>query len=159
MILEYRLHHIAIQTRDMEKSLYFYGVVLGLKVIKKEVSPKGRAIVWFMAGEGRIELYGGKPSQPLNRGWNENSVGPVSLGFLVASIDRTVQALRDQGVPVLKEPYEPVPGERAAMISGPDGEEIVLLEKPVGNEACPEEVRGLGSMRAGRTGPRTDSHD
>ncbi len=35
MILEYRLHHIAIQTRDMEKSLYFYGSVLGLKVIKR----------------------------------------------------------------------------------------------------------------------------
>lgn len=144
MILEYRLHHIAIQTRDMEKSLYFYGSVLGLKVIKKEVSPKGRAIVWFMAGEGRIELYGGKPSQPLNRGWNENSVGPLSIGFLVASIDRTVQVLKDQGVPLLKDPYEPVPGERAAMISGPDGEEIVLLEKSVGNQVLPGPRPGTG---------------
>jgi lactoylglutathione lyase len=153
MILEYRLHHIAIQTRDMEKSLYFYGAVLGLKVIKKEVSPKGRAIVWFMAGEGRIELYGGKPSQPLNRGWNENSVGPVSLGFLVASIDQTIQALKDQGVPVLKEPYEPVPGERAAMISGPDGEEIVLLEKPVENQALPGPRPGIGVNESGANRP------
>jgi lactoylglutathione lyase len=153
MILEFRLHHIAIQTRDMEKSSYFYGVVLGLKVIKKEVSPKGRAIVWFMAGKGRIELYGGKPSQPLNRGWNENSVGPVSLGFLVASIDRTVQALKDQGVPVLKEPYEPVPGERAAMISGPDGEEIVLLEKPVENEVLPGRDLEIGADKSGANRP------
>ena len=95
------------------------------------MSPKGRRIAWLKAGEGRLEIYGGKPSQTLNSEWNENGIGPLSLGFIVPDLDRAVLRLKKQNVPIIKEPYEPVKGERAAMISGPDGEEIVLLEKEV----------------------------
>jgi catechol 2,3-dioxygenase-like lactoylglutathione lyase family enzyme len=129
--MEFRLHHIAIQTGDLEKSLLFYQKILGLPFIKREISPKGRVIVWLKAGEGRIELYGGKPGQLLNSQWNQNGVGPVSIGLIVPNIDQAVHLLKMENIPIVKLPYEPVPGERAAMISGPDGEEIVLLEKPI----------------------------
>ncbi|MBI1820832.1 MAG: VOC family protein [Nitrospirae bacterium] len=130
--MEFRLHHIAIQSRDLDKSLFFFQNILGFPVIKKEVSSKGRRIVWLKAGDGRLELYGGKPSQSLNSKWNENGIGPLSLGFFVPNLDLAVLRLKEQNVVILKEPYEPVKGERAAMITGPDGEEIVLLEKEVG---------------------------
>ena len=129
--MEFKLHHIAIQAGDLEKSLHFYQKILGLPLIKREVSPKGRVIVWLKAGEGRIELYGGKPGQPLNSQWDQNGVGPLSIGLIVSDIEQAVNFLKMEHVPIIKLPYEPVPGERAAMISGPDGEEIVLLERPV----------------------------
>jgi predicted enzyme related to lactoylglutathione lyase len=102
-----------------------------MPLLKRETSRKGRAIIWLAAGEGRVELYGGKPGQALRPAWEPDGVGPISIGLLVKELDRTVERLRSAGVTILKPPYEPVPGERAAMVAGPDAEEIVLLEKPV----------------------------
>ncbi len=127
-----RLHHVAVQTSDLSKARRFYESVLGCTVLKEERTAKGREIIWLQCGEGRIELYGGKPGQPLAAGWTPDAVGPLALGFLVVDLDREVARLRTLDVPIIKPPYEPVPGERAALIAGPDGEEIVLLERPVG---------------------------
>ena len=128
----FRFHHVAVQTADLSKARRFYESVLGCTVLKEERTAKGREIVWLQCGEGRIELYGGKPGQPLAAGWMPDAVGPLALGLLVADLDREVTRLRALDVAIIKPPYEPVPGERAAMIAGPDGEEIVLLERPVG---------------------------
>lgn len=129
----FQIHHIAIQTADLDRSARFYGETLGLTLLKEEQSPKGRRIIWFDSGTGRIELYSGKPGQPLNKPWSPNTVGPISIGFRVRSLEEAVRHLMEAKVPLIKAPYEPVPGERAAMIQGPDGEEIVLLEKEVGS--------------------------
>lgn len=127
----FQIHHIAIQTADLERSVRFYGEILGLARVKEERSPKGRKIIWFDSGTGRIELYSGKPGQVLSKSWSPNTVGPISIGFRVNNLEAAVRYLKEADVPVIKAPYEPVPGERAAMIQGPDGEEIVLLEKAV----------------------------
>jgi catechol 2,3-dioxygenase-like lactoylglutathione lyase family enzyme len=128
---QFQLHHVAIQTADIERSIHFYEKMLGMRRLKKEQSPKGRTIIWFDAGSGRIELYSGKPGQPLEPSWDPNKVGPLSIGFWVPDLDQAVRRLLDEKIPFIKLPYEPLPGERAAMVQGPDGEEIVLLEKRV----------------------------
>ena len=127
----FEFHHVAIQTADIERSVHFYEKVLGMQRLKEEQSPKGRTIVWFDAGIGRIELYSGKPGQPLDRQWDSNKVGPLSVGFWVPNLDKAVRRLLDEKITLIKPPYEPIPGERAAMVQGPDGEEIILLEKRV----------------------------
>ena len=123
---------MAVQTTDLGRARRFYESVLRCSVLKTERTPKGREIVWLACGGCRIELYSGKPSQPLTGEWNPNAVGPLALGFSVRDLDDEVARLRGLGVRITKPPYEPVPGERAAMIEGPDGEEIVLLEREVG---------------------------
>ena len=132
MSRRYRLHHVAIQTKDFERAVHFYRNVLGLEVIKEETSPKGRRIAWIDAGQARIELYGEKPGQRLAEAWAPEGLGPLSIGFLVSDLDQAVAEIRTRGAVIHREPYFPVHNERAAMILGPDGEEIVLLEKPVG---------------------------
>jgi glyoxylase I family protein len=127
-----RLHHVAVQTVDLARARVFYETVMGFTVLKAERTAKGRDIVWLACGDCRIELYGAKPGQTLATGWSADHVGPLALGFLVDDLAAEVERLRALNVPISKPPYEPVPGERAAMIAGPDGEEIVLLERPVG---------------------------
>lgn len=127
-----QLHHIAIQTSDIERSSHFYEKILGFTRLKKETSPKGREIIWLSAGTGRIELYSGKPKQKLAGRWSPNTLGPLSIGLWVGNLDEAVRRLSRKKVVILKPPYEPVAGERAAMLEGPDGEEIVLLERAVG---------------------------
>lgn len=131
---QFYLHHIAIQSQDLPKAIHFYRDILGFTLIKEERSPKGREIVWFDAGSTRIELYSGKPGQKLAEGWSSNTVGPLSVGLQVDNLDQAVESLRKKGVTIHREPYCPVPNERAAMVIGPDGEEIVLVEQRVGNE-------------------------
>jgi catechol 2,3-dioxygenase-like lactoylglutathione lyase family enzyme len=131
MPLSFELHHIAIQTRDIDKALRFYRDHLGFSLLKEEVSPKGRKICWLTRGGTRIELYSGKPGQGLSDRWNANGVGPLSLGLLVPDLAQALTHLKSHGIRVIREPYEPVPGEWASMIEGPDGEEIVLVEKSV----------------------------
>lgn len=126
-----RLHHVAVQTADLGRARRFYETALGCSVLKTERTAKGRDIVWLACGDCRIELYGGKPGQPLAASWNANGVGPLALGFCVRDLDAEVARLRGLDIRITKPPYEPVPGERAAMIEGPDGEEIVLLEREV----------------------------
>lgn len=128
----YAFHHVAIQTADLPAARRFYETILGCTVLKEERTAKGREIVWLQCGAGRIELYSAKPGQVLAPSWSNQAVGPLALGFLVDDLDREVARLRTAGVAITKPPYEPVPGERAAMIAGPDGEEIVLLERAVG---------------------------
>jgi catechol 2,3-dioxygenase-like lactoylglutathione lyase family enzyme len=127
-----RLHHVAVQTADLDRARRFYETVMGFTLLKTERTAKGRNIVWLACGDCRIELYGAKPGQTLATTWNADSLGPLALGFLVDDLDAEIARLRGLHVTIAKPPYEPVPGERAAMIAGPDGEEIVLLERPVG---------------------------
>ncbi len=126
-----RLHHVAVQTADLDRARRFYETFMGCSVLKTERTAKGRDIVWLACGDCRIELYGAKPGQTLAAGWNAGGVGPIALGFHVRDLNGEVARLRALNVRIIKPPYEPVPGERAAMIEGPDGEEIVLLEREV----------------------------
>jgi predicted enzyme related to lactoylglutathione lyase len=122
---------VAVQTADLGRARRFYETIMGCSVRKTERTAKGRDIVWLACGDCRIELYSAKPGQTLAAGWNANGVGPLALGFSVRDLDAEVARLRALNVRIIKAPYEPVPGERAAMIEGPDGEEIVLLEREV----------------------------
>ncbi len=129
--MQAQFHHVAIQTNDLARAERFYCEVLGMKVIRRETSPKGRRIVWLKTSGGRIELYNGKPGQKLAPAWTPDGVGPVSVGLRVVSLEPALEHARAHGARILREPYEPVPGERAAFLEGPDGEEIVLVERPV----------------------------
>jgi catechol 2,3-dioxygenase-like lactoylglutathione lyase family enzyme len=122
---------VAVQTADLGRARRFYETVLGCSVIKTERTAKGREIVWLACGDCRIELYSAKPNQSLALGWNPDGLGPLALGFYVGDLDAEIARLGALHVRITKPPYEPVPGERAAMIAGPDGEEIVLLERAV----------------------------
>jgi catechol 2,3-dioxygenase-like lactoylglutathione lyase family enzyme len=126
-----QIHHVAVQTADLNRARRFYQTVMGCSVLKTERTAKGRDIVWLACGDCRIELYGAKPGQTLAARWDANNVGPLALGFCVRDLNAEVARLRALNVRIIKPPYEPVPGERAAMIEGPDGEEIVLLERAV----------------------------
>jgi catechol 2,3-dioxygenase-like lactoylglutathione lyase family enzyme len=132
MKIFFGLQHVALQTNHFEQALVFYRDTLGLRLLKKGTSAKGRQIAWFQTGPTTIELYSGKPGQTLEKGWNVNSVGPLHIALQVENLEKAILFLKSKGVRILKEPFEPVPGERAAFIEGPDQEEIELTELPIG---------------------------
>jgi len=132
MNISFALQHVALQTNHFEQALAFYRDTLGLRLLKKCSSVKGRQIAWFQSGPTMIELYSGKPKQALEKRWNEHGVGPLHIALRVDNLEKAIALLKTKGVRILKEPFEPVPGERAAFIEGPDQEEIELTELPIG---------------------------
>ncbi len=126
------LHHVAICTADFDRALRFYRDILQLSLLREGTSPKGRRIAWFDAGGTRLEILSLKPDRPIEESqfrWSEDRPGPVHIGFSVRGLEGIIERLAARGVKIKRGPYEPVPGERAAFIEGPDGEEIALEEE------------------------------
>lgn len=127
------LHHVAIQTANFEKAVWFYHHLLGFEFTKEPFSYKGkREMAWFDCGNIQIELFTIK-SDTTPEAYNDQAVGPNHLAFEVKDIYLFFSSIREKGVRVVKEPFLPATGDPnqalVGFIEGPDGEEIEIRGK------------------------------
>ena len=130
------LHHIAIQTSDIEKAIRFYTDILGAELRKRNKFKK-RQVAWLNVGEFNIELYSKREGEELEQ-WNDHYCGPVHLAFCVKDIDTFLKKALENGAQFHSshpEPFIPqVPGaKRIAYLLGPDGEEVEI--RSLGDES------------------------
>jgi catechol 2,3-dioxygenase-like lactoylglutathione lyase family enzyme len=144
------IDHVGITVADLERSLAFYGGVLGLELIDRETIADETiadltgydAVEMDCAdldsGDGRIlELIqyrtpaGSSPAHALCDG------GTVHVSLCVADLDAVLAALEDSGArivsrrPVLfKEPGSPWDGVRCVYVADPDGVVLELVQRP-----------------------------
>ncbi len=121
------LHHVAIQTSDLDKALRFYVDVLGGEVMERKKFKK-RDMAWIRVGNLRIELYSKREGESL-RPWEDYYSGPVHIAFAVPDLDVFLAEALAKGAsfhPSHPEPFiPPTPGaKRMAYLLGPDGEEF-----------------------------------
>ncbi len=123
-------HHVAIRTRDYDKSLAFYTETLGFtQRIEWGDAPK-RATMLDTGDGNYLEIFE-RPEQQ----WADE--GPCILHFALrtSDVDAAVARCRDAGCPVTMEPNaltiqgrpEPV-DVKIAFVKGPDGEVIEFFE-------------------------------
>lgn len=125
------IHHLCVQTPDMEASLHFYRDVLGFEVTDRETCDFGEYAMLQLHGT-RLELI--EPNQT-----DENSFGAkgalAHFGLAVTGIDEVVETLTQKGIRFTSEKPEsyafPLGGFRAISLHGPGGEAINLYEFPV----------------------------
>lgn len=148
------VHHTAIIVKDLDKSIYFYHDILGLK-FSNEPSP------WF-EGEGlskgvnvpnaklrQVSLWVGKNStleliEYANRPANndtpiqQNYLGAMHMAFQVPDINAAVEELRAKGVEFYSEPNVVdegvLAGWRWVYFHDPDGIPLELVEVAYYNE-------------------------
>jgi predicted enzyme related to lactoylglutathione lyase len=110
-----------IRPSDLDRSLAFYGVGLGLAVAREFGTGDQRGVVFF-AGGALIEVVG--------TGATPEGTGPVTLWLQVRSVDETLAEVVERGVdisrPAVLEPW----GLIEAWIHDPDGVRIHLVEVP-----------------------------
>ena len=124
------IHHLCVQTPDMEASLHFYRDVLGFTVTDRETCDFGEYAMLHLHGT-RLELI--EPNQA-----NDDSFGAkgalAHFGLAVTGIDEVVESLQQKGVRFtsqIPETYTfPLGGFRAISLHGPSGEAINLYEFP-----------------------------
>lgn len=123
------IHHVAIQTADLDRALRFYTEILGAELLERRRF-KRREQAWLRVGEVRLELYTVREGETLD-GWSDRYSGPVHLAFAVPDLDAFLAAAQERGArfhPSHPEPFVP-PVSGAGLIAyleGPDGEEVEI---------------------------------
>jgi lactoylglutathione lyase len=116
-----------IMVSDLEASIRFYRDVVGLTVNRRFPAGSGNEIAFMGDGETQIELFY-NPGKPQSQFGSD-----LSLGFVVDSLDVTMNSLLKQGIPVDSGPFQPNPGIRFFYVRDPDGLKIQFVENcPVG---------------------------
>lgn len=123
------IHHIAIQTNDIDKSIHFYKEILGAELLEKKRFKK-RHMAWLKVGEVKLEVFSKRKGEILEK-WNDFYSGPVHVAFSVHDIDAFLENAVKNGAqfhPSHPQPFvPPVPGaNKIAYLLGPDGEEVEI---------------------------------
>lgn len=130
--------HIAIRTRNLERSLDFYTRILGLQEAFRLTHDDGRLmLIYLSAGNFTfIELF---PPAEANSGTGHPDANDVNAsagqtqGFVhlclhVDDINKTIAELKQKGLPVQGEPIYGKDGNFQFWITDPDGNRIELMQ-------------------------------
>lgn len=117
------VHHLAIVTQNMDKSLHFYRDILGFEMVEQFFDEGENAdIVFLSMGNTLLELLAFR---------NPAHFQPPSgfhLALGVRQVDAVFALLERQGIPVVL-PLTESGGYRYAYFSGPMGEVIEIVER------------------------------
>ena len=115
--------HAMIRVDDVEASLHFYQELLGLKLVRRKDSEKGKFTLYYLATEE------GEPEIELTHNWgggeyiSGNAFG--HLAFPVDNIYELCQKMQDVGVTILRPPRD----GHMAFVRSPDNISIEILQK------------------------------
>jgi lactoylglutathione lyase len=117
----------------MSKSIDFYTRLLGLKVLSNREIPQNNAEIAFLQdpeGKGAtLELTFYRNQKKFIQSKYENRLFD-HLAFEVKSMEKTVEAMRKEGVIITDEPFKLTPkGSLIAFVEDPDGTLVELIEK------------------------------
>jgi catechol 2,3-dioxygenase-like lactoylglutathione lyase family enzyme len=125
------IDHVAINCRDLDKSLDFYGRVLGLKKLQTVDCGDFDILYFALPGGGRLELfdYRGR-NRNLERA--ESDSGLRHLAFQVEDVAAHEALLRSEGVEITLSTCDlPNLGARVLLFLDPNGVTIEFCEKLV----------------------------
>jgi lactoylglutathione lyase len=114
-----------MRVNDIEKTIRFYVDVLGLKVARDSVSPRGARLVFLQTpgSKEEIELCQLPGAEPVR-------VSPdlMHLAFQVGNLAAFAAALEKKGVRLSDGPYKTSDGDLIAFIDAPEGYEVELIQ-------------------------------
>ncbi|GAB1258188.1 VOC family protein [Aurantivibrio plasticivorans] len=130
--------HTMIRVSDLDKTLHFFCVLLGLvEVYRKEV-PQGKFTLVFLTAPEDVENFKANkaPAIELTYNWDESGYDEGRnfghLAFRVDDIYELCQKLQDGGVTINRPPRD----GHMAFVRSPDNISIELLQKGNALEPC-----------------------
>ena len=125
--------HASIRTSNMERSINFYSKFLGLKLLSRREIKETNVEIAFLqdaqAKGGILELTFYRKQARFTQPEYEECLFD-HLGFEVEDINRTIAAMRQEGIVVTDEPFQLGPnGPVIAFIEDPDGTLIELIQR------------------------------
>ncbi len=121
------VHHIAIIVSDYEKSKDFYVNKLGFQIVRENYrADRNDWKLDVRLGNIELEIFG-EPNPP-KRVSRPEACGLRHLAFAVADVDKTVEELKQLGIPCEPIRYDDYTGEKMTFFFDPDGLPLELHE-------------------------------
>ena len=117
--------HTRFRVSDMDKSVYFYRDILGMKVVEQKTSPRGSKLVFLKFPDMDCELELCSFPDSGNVHVPEDL---VHLAFEVDDLERCIEKLKVAGVLITEGPIESTNGTRFIFAEDPDKYEIELMQ-------------------------------
>ena len=117
--------HTRFRVSDMDKSVYFYRDILGMKVVEQKTSLRGSKLVFLKFPDMDCELELCSFPDSGNVHVPEDL---VHLAFEVDNLERCMEKLKLEGVPITEGPIESSNGTRFIFTEDPDKYEIELMQ-------------------------------
>lgn len=122
-----KMHHIALEVSDAERSAEFYCNLLGFTRGNRHDFPdRGRVIIFVSLGGVSVELLQG--SEPDAHVAQPKMIGFKHLCFKTDDIDAEIERLRQAGVTITTEPFDTEINSRIAFFEDPDGLPLELWQ-------------------------------
>ncbi|MCU6710001.1 VOC family protein [Paenibacillus sp. J5C_2022] len=121
------IHHIGIETDNMEQSRHFYEKLLGFR-LERRLTWRDEQLVFLKQGDVLLELVGKVQSVELSFHSAPRTSAAMHLALEVEDVIKLVEQLHEQGIPVIDGPHELQNGWIIAFIEGPSGELIECIE-------------------------------
>jgi catechol 2,3-dioxygenase-like lactoylglutathione lyase family enzyme len=139
------VHHVGITVSDLDRSLEWYGRILGLMESMRsggsgpevseimQVPDADVTAVFLRVGDVFVELLQHKPSgRPFDR--RNDDTGAVHVCFLVDDVDAAYAALKEEGVSLNAPPLHPTEGALEGWgviyFRDPDGIQLECFSPP-----------------------------
>jgi len=117
--------HTRFRVSDMDKSIYFYRDILGMKVVEQKTSPRGSKLVFLKFPDMDCELELCSFPDSGNVHVPEDL---VHLAFEVDDLERCIERLKVAGVLITEGPIKSSNGTRFIFTEDPDKYEIELIQ-------------------------------
>lgn len=140
-----KFDHFHMFTDDPEATALWYRRHFGVRVFKS-LQSDGATRIDMHFGDGTVVYVAKTPANAPRDARTEHGPRPgiEHLGFAVDDVDGELERLRNNGVRVIVEPWEPRPGVRIAYVLGPDDVRIELLRRdPVMDFPAPPQELGV----------------
>ena len=124
------LHHVTIQTRDLESSLRLYQEILGMQVVAEFGSPERRVMLLDMGDGSHIELVAPTADSPAVGSPAANDP-LVHVALATPDAAASLEPVRQAGYEVTMEPKAVTLGSLEATVAffkGPNGEDIEFFQ-------------------------------
>ncbi|WP_312370138.1 VOC family protein [Lachnoclostridium sp.] len=112
---------ITISVKNMEESLHFYHEIIGLNIAER----------FKAGGETEIamlgEIGGTKVELICDKDHIVQSTG-LSIGFEVESLEKAMELMRENNIPILRGPISPNPTVSFFFINDPNGVEVQIVQ-------------------------------
>ena len=117
--------HIGIKASDVDKSLGFYTDILGLER-QEELEIMGKRFYFVGNDTISIEIEAGNPGD--TQADPRTQTGLYHLAFTVDDVERLVDRLKSEGIPIALEPVSTRSDRIVAFVEDPDGVFVQLIQ-------------------------------